>query len=221
MIAELCEYLPNADADVVTSAVGADSRIGHKYLKGAVGYGGPCFPRDNKAFAALGRRLGANTALAEATDAINDHQVHRLRGAVDACAGVGATVAVLGMAYKPNTGVVEESQGVMLARVLADDGYRVLIADPQGGAAAEAALAHRAQLTEAEDAVRQADVVVVTTPWPEFGKVDLDAFRRPQGRATVIDPWRLFDEEIVGTVADLLHLGTGRGSTAFACQVLH
>src|SRR5215207_1707004 len=111
MIAELCDHLPHADADVVTTAVGADSRIGRKYLQSAIGYGGPCFPRDNKAFAALGRCLGANTALAEATDVINDHQVQRLRGAVDARAGLGATVAVLGMAYKPGTGVIEASQG--------------------------------------------------------------------------------------------------------------
>src|SRR4029078_9745571 len=109
----------------------ADSRIGRKYLKSAIGYGGPCFPRDNKAFAALGGHLGANTAVAEAHDLINDHQVERLRGAVQPRAEPGATVAVLGMAYKPGTGVIEASQGVMLAGTLAGDGYRVLIADPQ------------------------------------------------------------------------------------------
>jgi len=58
MIGEMCDHLPGADAEVVTRAVGADSRIGRKYLKPAVGYGGPCFPRDNKAFIALGRKLG-------------------------------------------------------------------------------------------------------------------------------------------------------------------
>src|SRR3546814_799235 len=67
MIADMCDHLPGADAHVVTRAVGADSRIGRKYLKPAIGYGGPCFPRDNKAFAALGRKLGVNCELAEAT----------------------------------------------------------------------------------------------------------------------------------------------------------
>lgn len=57
MIADMCDHLDGADADVVTDALGADSRIGKKYIKGAIGYGGPCFPRDNKAFAALGRSL--------------------------------------------------------------------------------------------------------------------------------------------------------------------
>lgn len=212
MIAELCDYLPDADANVVTSAVGADSRIGRKYLMGAVGYGGPCFPRDNKAFAALGRSLGANTVLAEATDAVNDHQVHRLRGAVDARASANATVAVLGMAYKPATEVIEASQGVMLASVLANDGYRVLIADPQAGGNAAAELGSQVEVTTAEDAVARADVVVITTPWPEFVTISVDLFRRPTGRVTVIDPWRLFNEASVGMVADLVQPGATRGS---------
>jgi UDPglucose 6-dehydrogenase len=214
MIAELCDFLPCADADVVTAALGADSRIGHKYLKSAIGYGGPCFPRDNKALAALGRRLGANPALAEATDLINDHQVQRLRGAVEARAAPGATVAVLGMAYKPGTGVVEASQGVMLASVLAGDGYQVLIADPQASAAGAAALGGRVEALSADEAARRADVIVVTTPWPEFAAIPPDVFRRFVGRATVIDPWRLLDSERVGMVADLVHLGSGNSGVA-------
>jgi UDPglucose 6-dehydrogenase len=71
MLAAVCDHLPGADVDVVLEGVGSDTRVGPKYLKGATGYGGPCFPRDNKALAALGRRLGVRCDLAEATDAIN------------------------------------------------------------------------------------------------------------------------------------------------------
>ena len=71
MLADICERLAGADVDVVTRAVGSDSRIGARYLKGAIGYGGPCFPRDNVAFSALARSLGAQAQLAETTDAIN------------------------------------------------------------------------------------------------------------------------------------------------------
>jgi UDPglucose 6-dehydrogenase len=56
MFAQVCETLPGADVDVVTAAIGSDSRVGSKYLKGALGYGGPCFPRDNLAFASLARQ---------------------------------------------------------------------------------------------------------------------------------------------------------------------
>ena len=78
MLADICDRLPGADVDVVTKALGADTRIGAKYLKGAMGYGGPCFPRDNVAFAALARKLGARADVAEATDRINNYQVDRL-----------------------------------------------------------------------------------------------------------------------------------------------
>ena len=71
MLAQVCETLPGADVDVVTSAIGCDTRIGQKYLKGALGYGGPCFPRDNVAFSALARANGAPALLAEATDQLN------------------------------------------------------------------------------------------------------------------------------------------------------
>src|SRR3984893_2285473 len=114
MLAEMCDHLPGADVDVVSAAVGSDTRVGSKYIKGAIGYGGPCFPRDNKAFAALGRKLSVRCDLAEATDAINDHQIERLIGAVEAHSSPGDRIGVLGLSYKPDTPVVEEAQGVAL-----------------------------------------------------------------------------------------------------------
>ncbi len=78
MLADICDRLPGADVDVVTNAVGLDSRIGRKYLKGALGYGGPCFPRDNVAFCHFARTVGAKADVAEATDRINRYQIDRL-----------------------------------------------------------------------------------------------------------------------------------------------
>lgn len=192
MIGEMCDHLPGADAEVVTRAVGADSRIGRKYLKPAVGYGGPCFPRDNKAFIALGRKLGVKTDLAEATDRINNHQLERLIGAVSACADPGHTVAVLGLSYKPDTAVVEESQGIALAVALAALGYRVRAFDPLANAAAAAVLGNHAEVTEsAEAALADAAVVVVTTAWPQFQHLD---FTRC-GVGAVVDPWGVVPRE--------------------------
>ncbi len=192
MIADMCDRLPGADADVVNAAVGADSRIGRKYLKSAIGYGGPCFPRDNKAFAALGRKLGARSDLAEATDRINDHQLARLQGAVEASASPGQRVAVIGLSYKPETAVIEAAQGVMLAKILADAGYKVSIYDPLAGAAASAQLGASVTLAaSANDAARAADVIVITTPWAEFKTLDVAAI---SGK-TVIDPWRVLGSD--------------------------
>ncbi len=213
MIADMCDHLPGADADVVTRAVGGDSRVGRKYLKGAIGYGGPCFPRDNKAFAALGRRLGVNAELAEATDKINEHQLARLSGAVDALAQPGATIALLGMSYKPDTAVIEESQGVMLARILAKQGYKVIVSDPMAIQAVAAVIGAAAVVIPyASVAVREADLVVVMTPWPDFKTIPSEAFRRGSGAVTVIDPWRVIDAGSSG--AHVVHLGTGGWKSA-------
>jgi UDPglucose 6-dehydrogenase len=209
MLADICDRLPGADVDVVTRAVGTDSRIGTKYLKGAVGYGGPCFPRDNVAFAALARGLGARAELAEATDSVNRYQVERVLGAIDARFGDGGTVGVLGLSYKPDTAVVEESQGVALVERLLDLGRRVVAYDPLAVEAARQVSRRPFEAaTSAEDCVRCASLVVVMTPWPEFGRIPLDAYRRPAGRLTVVDCWRM-TPDTVSAVADVVYLGQG------------
>ena len=96
MLAQVCETLPGADVDVVTSAIGCDSRIGQKYLKGAMGYGGPCFPRDNVAFSALARANGVPALLAEATDQMNRRQVPRLAELILSRLPEGGTVGDTG-----------------------------------------------------------------------------------------------------------------------------
>ena len=104
-LADMCERLPGADVEAVTDALGLDTRIGRKYLRGAIAYGGPCFPRDNKAFAVLARDLGAEPLLAEATDAVNVAQTERLARIVQSQLRAGDAVGILGLAYKPDTGV--------------------------------------------------------------------------------------------------------------------
>src|SRR5262249_49826372 len=130
MLADICDRLPGADVDMVTRALGADTRIGSKYLKGAMGYGGPCFPRDNVAFAALARKLGAKADVAEGTDKTNNYRAERLTNLVSKFAKGGTRIALLGLSYKPQTPVVEESHSVKLAGALADRGYIVTVHDP-------------------------------------------------------------------------------------------
>jgi UDPglucose 6-dehydrogenase len=77
-ISEICEKTPGASAEVVLSAIGSDSRIGSSYLKAATAFGGPCFPRDNRAFSKYAEKLFASSAIAEATDSINRRQIERL-----------------------------------------------------------------------------------------------------------------------------------------------
>jgi UDPglucose 6-dehydrogenase len=209
MLSDLCDRLEGADVDVVSSAIGKDSRIGSKYIRGALGYGGPCFPRDNLAWSALARRLGARPEIAEATDRVNDYQIERLASLVHLTAAPRASVAILGMSYKPDTPVVEQSQGLMLAQRLADDGFQVTIHDPLALGNAMAVLGDCVEAAEsAEAAIAGADVVIVTTPAEVYKRLPPELFAREQPRQ-IIDCWRLYDREVMSGVAELIRLGDG------------
>ena len=211
MLADICDRLPGADADIVAEAVGSDTRIGRKYLRGAVGYGGPCFPRDNIAFGVLADRLGAHADIARATDAINRYQIDRLAAAITSRVSAGARIAVLGMSYKQDTSVIEESQGVMLARRLRDEGYIVTIHDPAAMAAAARALgADVSQATSAHDALRDVDLAVIVTPWPEYTELNSISLAR---RIPVIDCWRQLPRNLSNGSIDLIWLGYGERGT--------
>jgi len=210
MLADICDRLPGADVDVVTNTVGLDSRIGRKYLKGALGYGGPCFPRDNVAFGYLARTLGARADVAEATDRINRYQVDRLIEAVNQRLPTSSKVGILGLSYKPDTGVIEESQGVMLAARLADQGYEIAFYDPLALPAASAVLGSKATATQsAEACIRRSDLLMVTTPWAEFRSIPASVYARPNGRLVIIDCWRVLSKAEVESVADLVYIGYG------------
>lgn len=218
MIGDICDRLAGADAEVVTQAVGADSRIGRKYLKSAIGYGGPCFPRDNRAFAALGRKLGARCDLAEATDRMNDYQLARIEGAVAALAKPGDAVAVLGLSYKPDTAVIEAAQGVALAKLLAEAGYRVIGFDPLAGAHAGAVLGAAVTMApSASSAIAQADVIVIATPWQEFGSLRRADFEQGGHPRAVIDPWRVLSAEAAGGAVRHVILGAAGAKQAGSC----
>jgi UDPglucose 6-dehydrogenase len=207
-LADICERLPGADVEVVTDALGLDTRIGAKYLRGAISYGGPCFPRDNKAFGVLARDLGAEPLLAEATDAVNVAQTDRLARVVQSRLEAGNAVGILGLAYKPDTGVIEESPGVALARLLGKAGYEVRVYDPvatQAGVEALGGLARGS--SSAEELLAQSDVAVIATPWREFAELPLESLEREGRRTVVIDCWRLLPDDVGGSAVEVVRLG--------------
>ncbi|HEY4742766.1 MAG TPA: nucleotide sugar dehydrogenase [Candidatus Acidoferrales bacterium] len=194
MLARLCEKLPEADVNVVTDALGLDTRIGSKYLKGAVCYGGPCFPRDNRALAALASRVGASSGLAEATDVFNRAQIKSIAEIVRTHYSGRHSIGILGLTYKPNTDVVEESFGLLLAQELISADFSVVVYDP----AAELSNVLRSCKSlriapSAQDCIAQSSVVVLATPWKEFLEIPAAQWGGHDGRRTVIDCWRALD----------------------------
>ena len=198
MLAELCERIPGGDIDVVTRALGRDSRIGQKYLAGGLGYGGPCFPRDNKALGFIARELGGSAGLAEVTDAQNRSMPNRVLESLKGYIPRGATVAVLGLSYKPHSHVIEESQGIVLAKRLSKLGARVIAFDPLAGAAARTELTdHAVVLDSLSSCLEQADVDLVTTADPAFRALTAGDFKK--GPVTVVDFWRILEKALSGS----------------------
>ncbi len=192
LLAEICERLPGGDVDAVTNALGLDKRIGSKYLKGALGYGGPCFPRDNDALARLLEEMGVSAELPRTVDRLNRNHAVRIAALVDEF-GFSAPdrVAVLGLAYKPHTNVVEESQGIAIARRLVERGYEVSVFDPVAAEPARKFLDGRVEYAAGiADCIRGASVVIIATDWPEFRSVShQSASLNP--RPLILDGWRM------------------------------
>jgi UDPglucose 6-dehydrogenase len=208
LLARLCEQLPGGDVDSVTEALGLDTRIGPKYLKGGLGYGGPCFPRDNKALLSLAGTLDVPFPLAEATDSANYDLTVRAADLVASKVPPGGQVAVLGLSYKPDTAVIDESQGLLLSEMLAERGLQVTAYDPLAMEATRRVLGDQIKYAESASAcIADADVVLIATPWREFRGIDYSRAARGSGQL-VIDCWGLLDGD-GGSAPNVLRLGRG------------
>jgi UDPglucose 6-dehydrogenase len=197
MLAELCELIPGGDVDIVSDALGTDKRIGRRYLTGGLGFGGPCFPRDNIALSAFGQRMGAGTDIAVTTDAANRVPVRRLVEQVREAARPETTVAVLGLAYKPRSHVIERSQGLEVVLAIADSGIRVVCYDPLARDAARNELKDKALVLDSVKAcLNQAEVVVIANADPEFARLTSEDFPQRSPPVEVIDCWRLLRPQL-------------------------
>jgi UDPglucose 6-dehydrogenase len=198
MLAELCSRIPGGDIDVVTGALGSDRRIGSHYLKGGLGYGGPCFPRDNVALSYISRALGVNFDLADVTDRVNRTIPKEFSTRLLAQVSRDKTVAVLGLAYKPHSHVVEESQGLEIANNLSQDGVRIVAYDPLAREMARNDIYGKVVILDSvSECLQQADIVVITTPDPEFRQLKFTDFSTEgKSEVTVYDFWRVLAAEL-------------------------
>lgn len=183
----IAERFPKADIHAVLDAIGCDSRINKKYLKAGLSYGGPCFPRDNRLLAYTARQVGLEAPLAEASDRVNEKTKQQLLEKVSGLLEKGDSVAVLGLSYKPDTYIVEESAGLYLAQHLKRSGYRVLVHD-YGATPQNSPSLHEFEVVADPIAFqhdRSIRLAVICCPWPQYRSV---AFH-PKTR--VLSPWQL------------------------------
>ncbi len=209
MLADICEKLPGGDVDVVTNALGLDSRIGRKYLTGSIGYGGPCFPRDNVALSFIANKLGVDSNLAAVTDRQNRLIAEKTAARLIPLLRKSSTVAVLGLSYKPDSHVTEESQGVYIARHLSKSGIRVVAYDPMStDMEIEELRRGIIVLDSIEECLSQAEAVLITTPDPAFHALTANDFRNEWSQVLVVDFWRLLRDNLAGQ-QHIRYLGVG------------
>jgi len=208
MLAELCERIPGANVDVVTDALGCDSRVGHKYLKGALGYGGPCFPRDNRALISVAKKFDTPLFIAEATDKINQRQAVRWVEKIISLLPPGGRVSILGLSYKPDTPVIEESQGIAIAFRLLEKNIPLSVYDPMAIENAKKVLGDRAFYPSSlKECLQFGDLIIITVPWKEFKSIKPEDLKREGKKPILIDGWRILDIQEFKEVAKYIAPG--------------
>jgi UDPglucose 6-dehydrogenase len=212
-LSRLC-HTTGADIHAVRLGMGADARIGKKFLYAGPGYGGSCFPKDVQALIALGKKHRVEMRMAEAAHAANEAQAHFLARLVEEALGSleGKTVAFWGLAFKPETDDVREAPSLKLAAALLAKGAAIVGHDPEGGANFVRALSHlpnaaKVRVTERDyDALDGADALVLLTEWrsyraPNFGEIRRRLRSTADGGPLVIDArnvWRPADVHRAG-----------------------
>jgi UDPglucose 6-dehydrogenase len=193
-LARVCE-LAGADVEMVTQGMGLDQRIGPSFLKAGVGYGGSCFPKDVDAFARIADQLGYDFRLLKEVQHINKTQREFLMQKVKGELWVmqDKTIAVLGLAFKPNTDDVREAPSLYFVPELQKAGAKLRLWDP---IAAEKFREIHPEATYAEsplEAARDADLVLVLTEWEAVKQLDLDALRAAMKVPVIVDGRNVWD----------------------------
>jgi UDPglucose 6-dehydrogenase len=209
-IADLCEAV-GADVQEVAEAIGADGRIGAKFLHAGPGYGGSCFPKDVTALIRTAREAKSPLSLVEQVEKVNVERKIAMAGRiVDAVGGDlrGKTVAILGVTFKPNTDDMREAPSLVIIPMLQERGARIRACDPQGSAKAEAILPGVEWCANALDAIVDADVVVALTEWNEFRALDLRQARDSMRGEVLVDLRNMYSRTAAEEVG-LIYVGIG------------
>ncbi|WP_345373933.1 UDP-glucose dehydrogenase family protein [Frondihabitans cladoniiphilus] len=199
-ISELCE-VAGADVSVLADALGHDDRIGRKFLNAGLGFGGGCLPKDIRALMYRANELGATrvVGLMQEVDEINMLQRQRvIDQAIDACGGsvLNRKIAVLGAAFKPDTDDVRDSPALNVAAALHLRGARVLVVDPEASNTAALQFPTLSFADSLDEAVTDADVVLLLTEWPVFVNADPVHLAELAANPVVLDSRNALDKEV-------------------------
>jgi UDPglucose 6-dehydrogenase len=214
-IANIAEHV-GADVELVRQGIGADPRIGYHFIYPGAGYGGSCFPKDVQALARTAHSVGYEARLLDSVEAVNEAQKSRLFGLLSKHFDgklKGLTVAVWGLAFKPNTDDMREASSRRLMESLWDAGASVRAFDPEAADETRRIYGERDDLVLVErpyDALQGADALVIVTEWKAFRAPDFARIKSLLGTAVIFDGRNLYDPAQVEE-AGLAYYGIGRG----------
>jgi len=214
-IADLCEAV-DADVQDVARGIGLDNRIGPKFLHAGPGYGGSCFPKDTLALLQTAEKAGVDQRIVRTTVAVNDDRKNSMVERVARALGgdvSGKKIAVLGLAFKPNTDDMRDAPSIPIVNALVERGAKVSAFDPVAREQAEKILTRIEFANSAEEAAADADALVIVTEWDEFRALDLEKIAEILRGKVLVDLRNVYDPAEAGE-AGLRYYGVGRGRPA-------
>jgi len=193
-VSQLCEKV-GANIEDVSKGIGMDERIGNKFLKASLGYGGSCFPKDIKAFIRTMKQNGCENGLIDQIESVNDKQ---MRSAFDKAKKLlpqmkGKRVAILGLAFKANTDDIRESPAIKITKLLEKEGALLQLYDPKAMDNAKSVFSSATFTTNAYDAVKGSELVVIATEWEEFASFDLNRVKKLMSEPNILDGRNIYD----------------------------
>jgi UDPglucose 6-dehydrogenase len=209
-IANVCEEV-GADVGQVAKGMGLDTRIGSSFLRAGIGYGGSCFPKDVSALKMLAGNTGYHFQLLTSVIEVNELQKRRVVGKLEKHLGslIGKRVALLGLAFKPDTDDMREASSLVLAARLQGEGAEVVAYDPVAAERAAELLGTVEMATSAMEALDGADAAVLVTEWREFAELDWSAAAERMTRPLVVDGRNFLDPDAI-VAAGFEYEGIGR-----------
>ena len=198
-MSEICDAT-GADVTTLAHAIGLDERIGRRFLRAGIGFGGGCLPKDIRAFMARADEMGVGESLAflREVDRLNLQQRDTaVRMAAELLDGslTGARIAVLGVAFKPDSDDVRDSPALSIAAALHLKGAEVVVHDPRAGANAQRAYPTLNYVDSADEALRDADLTMLLTEWQEYRDLDPTRTAEQVARPAVFDGRNVLDAE--------------------------
>lgn len=200
-IANLCD-LVGANVDMVRKGIGADARIGSKFLYPGCGYGGSCFPKDVKALAKTAKEYGYTMGVIEAVEAVNERQKAILAKKIEGLVGdlSGRTIALWGLAFKPETDDMREAPALVLIDRLLQAGAKVKVYDPVAMDECKRRIGDSVTYCkDMYDAVVDADALALVTEWKEFRVPSWSVVKRVMKGNVIVDGRNIYDKaEVIG-----------------------